>query len=635
MMVGIGASGFLQDLYYPYVGQENHVNARSQGHRVGIWVDGDFSWLDDATWQIELDYSPDGMIGLVRAENPEKRLKLEFTDFVDSEVNVFARQIKITNLDPVDREVRLFLHQVFLIAESRRDVTCQYLPHENVLMHYRGRRVFIIGGEHADKTPFDQFAIGLHGIEGQDGTYRDAEDGELSGNAVEHGTVDSTIRFRSHFRGQASAQVRYWVSAGLSMQAALANHQLFLGDGFDERLEQTIEYWRKWQDKGANKLHTVDPQWQEPMRKCLLLIKSHMDRRGSVIASGDSEMLNYSRDYYSYCWPRDAAYVLSPLIRLGYYEEAKNYFEFARDVLHPEGYLSHKYLSDRSIGSSWHPYLHGGREELPIQEDEVASTIFLLGEYLKATKDEDLVKSLYGTLVQPACNWMDSYIDSATKLPHASYDLWEEKFMTTTYTVALVYAALQTAADMADRFEYPDDAIRWRSASDDIADAARQTLFNHERGYFYKGFLLSPEDMLEYDATIDTSSLYGAVMFGLYDKDDEYVERSVETLKRELLNRSISGGLPRYEHDAYYRTRSDSLGNPWFVTTLWFAQYLIQAGDHDQAREIVAWTRSHMLKSGVLAEQIDPDTSQPISVAPLVWSQAEFINTVLDLAKPI
>lgn len=631
-MVGLGASGYLQDLYYPYVGLENHVNARNHGHRIGVWVDGSVSWLDDRSWQVEQDYDPDGMIGLSRATNPQHRLKIEFTDFVDSEVNVFARHIKLTNLADEDREVRLFLHQVFLIAESRRDVTCQYLPQEHVLMHYRGRRVFIIGGEHADKSPFDQFAIGLHGIEGQDGTYRDADDGNLSGNAVEHGIVDSTLRFTHSFRGQSSATMRYWISAGISKQAALGNHRLFKGEGFSERLELTRDYWREWQAIGANKLHRVDPDWQEATRKNLLIIKSHLDRRGGVIASGDSEMLNYMRDYYSYCWPRDAAYVLKPLIRMGYYEEAKNYFEFARDVIHQDGYLEHKYQTDRSLGSSWHPYLHNRREELPIQEDETASTIILLNEYLNASGDEDFVRAIYDKLVQAAANWMDTYIDSATKLPHASYDLWEQKFLTSTYTVGVVYGALQAAADLADRFEYPDDAIRWRTAADDIKRSARESLFNHERGYFYKGLLLGHNDMVEYDPVIDASSLYGAVVFGLYELDDEYVKTAVATLEATLLNRSAVGGMPRYEHDDYYRAREDSLGNIWFVTSLWFAQYLIEVGQVDRAREIVQWARSHMLSTGALPEQIDADSGQHLSVEPLVWSQAEFINTVLDLA---
>ena len=72
-------------------------------------------------------------------------------------------------------------------------------------------------------------------------------------------------------------------------------------------------------------------------------------------------------------------------------------------------------------------------------------------EYLKNTDDTDFVQGLYETLVQPAANFLDSYIDSTTKLPHASYDLWEEKYGSSTYTAASVYGALHAAAEFSAR----------------------------------------------------------------------------------------------------------------------------------------------------------------------------------------
>jgi len=47
----------------------------------------------------------------------------------------------------------------------------------------------------------------------------------------------------------------------------------------------------------------------------------------------------------------------------------------------------------------------------------------------------------------------------------------------------------------------------------------------------------------------------------------------------------------------------------------------------------VKWSLDRALPSGALSEQFDPETGDAISVTPLVWSHAEFINTVLDLAS--
>jgi GH15 family glucan-1,4-alpha-glucosidase len=73
------------------------------------------------------------------------------------------------------------------------------------------------------------------------------------------------------------------------------------------------------------------------------------------------------------------------------------------------------------------------------------------------------------------------------------------------------------------------------------------------------------------------------------------------------------------------------MGNPWFVTTLWIAQYYLQTDQEEDARKLVAWTLGRALPSGALGEQINPTTGEPLSVLPLVWSHAELINTLLDL----
>ena len=102
-----------------------------------------------------------------------------------------------------------------------------------------------------------------------------------------------------------------------------------------------------------------------------------------AIASTDSTMLNYSRDAYAYCWPRDGAFAMWPLIQLGYVEEPRAFFRFIARVIHSGGYVMHKYFSDGSLGPSWHPYVHGTSASAPIQEDETAIVLFMLAEFVR------------------------------------------------------------------------------------------------------------------------------------------------------------------------------------------------------------------------------------------------------------
>lgn len=632
MLVGLDKDGLVHDFYYPYVGLEDHINEKNMHHKIGIWVDGKFSWLDDGTWRTVLDYEEDSMVSTVRAVNDSLKIALEFHDFIDSTLNAFCRNVHVVNNSDKPRSVRVFFHQLFQISNSNRGDTALFEPNGNYILDYKGRRCFIIYAQNTNGQPFDQYSVGVHGIEGKEGTFKDAEDGELSGHPVEHGMVDSTIRLNLELPALSSKRVHYWIVAAATHHEALKVHTVLLGDGFTKRYEKTQKYWTEWLQTGKAEIKNIPSKHLVGFKKSLFIMKSHMDRRGSILASGDSEMLNYARDNYSYCWPRDACYVLWPLIRMGYKDEPRAFFEFARDVLTEEGSLMHKFQPDRAVGSTWHPLVHRGSPELAIQEDETAIVLFMLHEYLQISADEDFVHRMYDTLIQPAANFMENFIDKKTKLPHASYDLWEEKFSTSTYTAAITYAGLMSASKMADMFEYPDDAIRWQTVAQDIQEEAQKVFFSKQKQFFIKGFLLDDKGKKQIDDTIDVSSLYGAVMFGLFPIESDAVKKSMATLESQLLNQSPSGGLPRYEYDQYCAPQDNKYkGNPWFVTTLWLAQLYNEMGQPKKAKPLVDWVQSHMMKSGVLSEQIDPSTSEFRSVAPLIWSHAEFTNTLLDI----
>jgi GH15 family glucan-1,4-alpha-glucosidase len=324
-------------------------------------------------------------------------------------------------------------------------------------------------------------------------------------------------------------------------------------------------------------------------------------------------------------------YALWPLVRLGHFKEAKTFLDFARDTMHKDGYLMHKYQPDRAIGSTWHPLVHGRNKELAIQEDETASAVYLIGAYYEASKDKIFVENLYHSFVVPCANFMSRFIDEATGLPHASYDLWEEKFLTSTYTVCTVIAALETASTLADVVDQPDDALRWKQSAASIR-AGLDVLC--QEGAFIKGFLLQESGELEYDTSADISNLYGPYMFADLKIDDPRIVATAKQIEDRLANKTPSGGVLRHENDGYFLTKPQYQGNPWIVSTLWLAQYYEASGQSDKASELLDWSVAHELPSGALSEQFEPETGAPLGVTPLVWSHAEMVNTILDLHKP-
>jgi glucoamylase len=628
MFVGLDELGLVHDFYYPYVGLENLTNARSSQHKIGVWVDGKFHWTNDGSWQVKVDFETHALISRVKMESDELGVSLLLQDFIDPDSNALIRHITIKNESDNERDIRLFMHQVFQISRAGRADTALYVPDDHYLLDYKGRLCLLIAGKFASGEDFDQYAVGNYRIEGKAGTYLDAEDGELSNNPVEHGGVDSVIRFQKNLGGGESTIINYWVVAASSQFDAEQIHSKYKQLDMEDKLQQVRGHWQHWLSE--SKLDIPDSH-RRSLQHSLMIIKAHCDIRGSVLASGDSSIFNYGRDYYCYCWPRDAVYALWPLIRLGHYGETKHFIDFAHATMHKDGYLMHKYQPDRAIGSTWHPLVHNRHKELAIQEDETACVVFLINQYYKASQDKNLVENYYHSFIAPCANFMTRFIDEQTGLPHASYDLWEEKFLTSTYTTCTVIAGLNAASHLAEMLGQADDSMRWLKAAEGIL--ANLDKLYHGDGYFVKGFLLGQDGQLTFDNTLDISSLYGPYMYGGLSIDDNRVTSTARQVEQRLLNTSPSGGVVRYEHDNYFLTKPEYIGNPWAVSTLWLAQYYIMTGSPDPANILIKWALDREQSSGVLSEQFDPVTGLPLGVTPLVWSHAELVNSLLDTNK--
>lgn len=633
--VGLNGFGTVHDFYYPYVGFENHSAGSSTRHKVGIWINGELSWIDHPKnpaneWTFKFRYPYNALIGHTIAKNERLGIILEFDDFVDSSVSAFFRNIHVVNLRNEPREVRLFLHQAFVIGDSRSNTdTAQYLPDSNAILHYRGRRAFVVSGKYRQES-FDQYTVGLFGIEGKEGTFCDAYDGELGMNNVEHGRVDSTIRFKVNVAANSSERVHYWIAAGMSTREAIRIHKQIRDDSSMDNMKRTSDWWHEWLTPANNLVKKIDPKHRSNFIQSTMIIKSQIDKRGAVIASTDTSMLNYSRDAYSYCWPRDGAYALWPLIRMGYKDEAYRFFEFVKRCMHPDGYLMHKYRADGALGSSWHSYIHDGVITPPIQEDETALPLFMFAQYYHMNPDMRLIKEFYKEMVVPMANFLAEFVDSISGLPRATYDLWERIFSTTTYTTAVTYAALLAASDLASIANDQENAVRWRSVANDIQEAAHKHLYNQDRKIFYRGINIVDGKIVK-DDVVDLSSVYGAYTFGLFAADSDEIKSSINTVEEMFDVKNGALGLPRYEDDDYRRLSSGVTGNYWFITSFWLAQYYIDSGNKEKASEILDWAKSHAMSTGVMSEQIDPVTHEIISPAPLTWSHAEYVATLLDM----
>jgi GH15 family glucan-1,4-alpha-glucosidase len=311
------------------------------------------------------------------------------------------RKLKVFNLSDRKREVKIFFYQRFILHQSFAGDTGYFDPINNTVIHYKGQRVFCVNSVSGDKG-FDSYSIGNFGIEGKEGTFRDAEDGILSKNPIEHGRVDSVIGNTIEISGQGDGDIFYWLAVGKSIQEVIGLNAEILEKTPLHILKTTQDFWNAWVNNQEFNFHGLDPEVIELFKKSLLILHTHVDNDGSIIASGDSDMLQGGRDTYAYMWPRDGAYAALAMDRAGDYNIAERFFQFCDEVISPAGYFMHKYRPDKSLGSSWHPWVKNGKVELPIQEDETAHVLVLLWKYYEVSKNLEFIENIYNSLIKKA-----------------------------------------------------------------------------------------------------------------------------------------------------------------------------------------------------------------------------------------
>jgi glucoamylase len=640
----------IRDVFFPHVGQENHAGA--EPCRFGVYTDvpdtekNRLVWTNDPSWQIRQRYLRDCLTTSVSLDNPQLRLAVYCNDAVDFHRNILVRKIKIKNLAEAARTIQIVHHQDFNMFGMKIGDTVYFDPELKSIVHYRGKRYLMVTFFSEGEQRIDQYATGTSGFQGAEGTWRDAEDGHLQGNAIAQGSVDSTISLHVQVPPGGETTAYMAIVAAQSREELVELHHWLQRQTPQTVLDRTTSYWRLWVGGTHINFGNLPAKVVELFKRSLLVMRTQIDNGGAIIAANDSDLMQYSRDTYSYMWPRDGALVAEALDLAGLPDVAKWFYTFCRDVITPEGYFRHKYNPDGSPASSWHPWVIRGQAAMPIQEDETALVVWSLWRHYYRYRDIEFIRPLWVDLVQKAADFMVRYRDPRTGLPLPSYDLWEERWGVHAFTIATVFGALKAARNFAFCFGDRAKAETYNQAAEEIKAGAAKYLWSDKHRRFVRRLIPREEstngqDIYEMDEVVD-ASLYAIYKFHLFEVDDPRVEQTMRQVESRLWIKTRVGGVCRYEHDNYHRVSNDFAGvpgNPWFICTLWLADYFITraqtAAELKMALPIFEWTASHALESGILAEQVNPYTNEPLSVSPLTWSHASVVGTVINYLEKL
>src|SRR3982751_4643272 len=219
----------LRDVYFPHVGQENHAGAGPC--RFGIFTDvpnkhrSELRWTSDPGWIVRQRYLRDTLTTSVALDHRELKVSLYCNDVVDFHRPIMVRKIKVKNLSRGERLVGIMHPQDFKMFGTKMSDTAYYDPELRSIIHYRGKRYLMVTFYSSGEQRIDEYATGTSGFHGAEGTWRDAEDGHLQGNAIAQGAVDSTIAHHVDVPAEGEMAVYMVIIAGQSREELIEQHK--------------------------------------------------------------------------------------------------------------------------------------------------------------------------------------------------------------------------------------------------------------------------------------------------------------------------------------------------------------------------------------------------------------------------
>ena len=627
----------LTELFWPRVGLLNHVQENRRNGLV-LWFSGRLRRVGEEDFRATGRYAA-GMGFEWTAQDRSTGARVFVKDWVDPTEPVWARHVRVL-LPPGNDAGAIYSIHAFALGENTVGEGAAYDPVRGRVYHFKGRYWVAVRFSELPAHEWGRSQAGVRRAAAvakvRDGGVRlSHEDGSLTGAYVDHGLIESAVGLA--WTGSSVLEAEYLLAFGRDRTEA------------DTRLDAAGD--------AARVAERSRRQWTgvaDPAAVSLKVLAAHSDSGGGVVASCDSDIMGDFRDHYRYVWPRDAAMCVSSLARAGFPGYVRRYLLFCSRALSRDALFFQRYRTDASRGSGWHPWgLPLGH--LPVQEDETALSLVSAGDYLDATGDVETVERVYRPFIRRAALGILEYTTCKGTLVKPSYDLWEERRGSFSFTQASCVAGLSAAARISAALGKGEDCREFSEGARRLLLGLVSLLSDEDRGYC-RGILADGLEVASHDLdwTEDASLFLVCLLLPepqerstiLETRDGREGRDALETAWKRArvtwrrVKDALSVGMPgwdvpgiaRYRGDWYFRPEGadDLPGNPWPVATAWYVlagARLGLVGAHE-IRRYAEWFGMVATANGLLPEQVSCVTGQPLSVTPLAWSHAAHLDVL-------
>lgn len=560
-------------------------------------------------------YEEDTNILNTEVLNTYFNLKVVQTDYASIKENVLVRKYKFTNENTINLDLNFLVHSSLTSSPENRvsgmcrnDALIQY-NHEYMLCTFSKEKLLSsqINNSKAnieDGKIWDKDYVGMSAnssISYDLGTLKPNETREfelyifIEDSKIGLDNLEKTIdRIRKiDFRTEYEAVKKYW-------KKYVKDH-----NGLELDLAETPK------NRKIKQIYT---------RTILLysLLVNH--ETGGISAAVEVDENLKQCGGYQYCWPRDAVFTTTAMDILKMKKEVEKFYKsFCKNTQSRNGMWEQRFFTDGRLAPCW-----------GYQIDETASVIVGVYNHYKVIEDKKFLKDNL-KMCEKAINFLKKYVEDIfqeTNKCGISYDLWEEYEGVNLYAVSSIFASFNAMIKIYE--ELKEEFTKNRVKQENV-NKEKETLRNLSvtlREYILKNFYDESKKSLVRnleDKTLDISILGTVIPFELFSPKDKKILNTVERINMTL--RTYTGGYKRFETDTYRE------GKPWIIATLWIAEYYLEIGEKQKAKECFDFVIKTSTEHGFLAEQINNSTMQPDWVIGLGWSHAMFIETLKKMIE--
>ena len=399
-------------------------------------------------------------------------------------------------------------------------------------------------------------------------------------------------------------------------------------DELDCRLEETLEWWRRW----SSRVRFDSPDSPGVMRSAMALKALTYAPTGAIAAAATTslpESPGGSRNWdYRYSWIRDSAFSMRSLAAIGFTAEAEGFQRFiersaagsARQMQIMYGVGGERRLPEVTLD-----HLEGYRGAKPVRVGNAASNQFQLDAYGEVVNlawrrhrrghspNDDYWRFLLELVDTAAERWKEP-----------DRGLWEmrgdpQHFV---HSKAMCWVALDKGLRLSEECMRRAPVKRWEKTRDEIRATLESEGYDEERGVFVQAF-----GTKELDAAL---LLLPSVSF--IDYDDERMVRTADAICEELYD-GDSGLLLRYRTGKGVEDGLEGEEGVFLACSFWLAECLARQGRVEEARKVFDRASSTGNDLGLFSEEYDTKTGEMLGNFPQGLTHLSHIAAAVALSE--